>query len=67
MASDDFAFVMVAEPEDAENSPHIISTAGGWLYDIAGSGLDDQEATIYFHPYDVGLIQYPLPLDCRRR
>lgn len=49
MMQDDFGFVTQLDPFH-EDSPHIISAAGGWLYDIAGGGLDDQTSTIYFIP-----------------
>ena len=47
--SNDFAFITPADPNDRD-SVDVLSTAGGWLYDIAGGGLDDQDATIFFIP-----------------
>lgn len=47
MAQDNFAFVTADSNDD---SRYVMSTAGGWLHDIAGGGLDDQNATISFIP-----------------
>ena len=49
LLKDNFAYVMPADPDD-ENPLDVLSTAGGWLYDLAGGGLDDPNATIYFIP-----------------
>jgi len=48
ITQDEFAYVTPAEDDD--DSQHVISTAGGWLYDSSGGGLDDQASTIHFIP-----------------
>jgi hypothetical protein len=60
----DFAFITAAEP-DGEGTVDVISTAGGWLYDYVGGGLDDHDATLFFIPSSdllkIRHISMPLP------
>ena len=49
MLRNDFAFVTLANPYDPD-SVDVLSTAGGWLYELAGCGLDDKDASISLIP-----------------